>query len=195
VETAEGNNSESPFSQVRFEFSKLDPTRSGSVPNTDKRIRLWCGELICMCYRIPSPGIWSRQRYTCKAWDYENSCGKFTTHYKRVLRQKLSQPHSDLTHSSRRIFSIYPCFSVYSFIHSFIHQWLYSRLLGPGVFSFIIFFTQSRSPWTSDQPVARPLPTERTTQTQNKSTHRHPWLEWDSNPRSQLWREPRQFMP
>jgi hypothetical protein len=31
-----------------------------------------------------------------------------------------------------------------SFIHSFIHQWLYSLLLGPDLFfSFLIFFTQS----------------------------------------------------
>jgi hypothetical protein len=26
---------------------------------------------------------------------------------------------------------------------SFIHQWLYSPLLGPGFFSFVVFFTQS----------------------------------------------------
>jgi hypothetical protein len=32
------------------------------------------------------------------------------------------------------------------------------------------FFTDGRTPWTSDQPVARPLPTHRTTQTQNKRT-------------------------
>jgi hypothetical protein len=29
-------------------------------------------------------------------------------------------------------------------------------------------FTAGRTPWTSDQPVARPLPTDRTTQTQHK---------------------------
>jgi hypothetical protein len=64
-----------------------------------------------------------------------------------------------------------------------IHQWLYIPLLGPGLFfSFVIFFyTEGRTPWTSDQPVARPLPTHRTTQTQNKHTHRYPCLEWDSN--------------
>jgi hypothetical protein len=48
---------------------------------------------------------------------------------------------------------------------SFIHQWLYSPLLGPGLFFiFVIFFTDGRTPWTGDQPVARPLPTHRTTQ-------------------------------
>jgi hypothetical protein len=36
-----------------------------------------------------------------------------------------------------------PC-NVTKFIHSFIRQWLYSLLLGPGLFfSFVIFFTQS----------------------------------------------------
>jgi hypothetical protein len=32
-------------------------------------------------------------------------------------------------------------------------------------------------------------------QKQNKRTHKHPCLEWDSNPRSQRSRERRQFMP
>jgi hypothetical protein len=83
-------------------------------------------------------------------------------------------------------------------LHSFIHQWLYSPLLGLGLFfSFVIFFyTVGRTPWTSDQPVARPLPTRRTTQTQNtRKQYRHPCLEWDSNPRSQSSSERTQFMP
>jgi hypothetical protein len=37
-------------------------------------------------------------------------------------------------------------------------------------FSFLIFYTVSRTPWTGDQPVARPLPAQRTIQTQNKRT-------------------------
>jgi hypothetical protein len=36
-----------------------------------------------------------------------------------------------------------------------------------------LLYTVGRTPWTSDQPVARPLPTHRTTQTQNNA-HRHP---------------------
>jgi hypothetical protein len=32
------------------------------------------------------------------------------------------------------------------------------------------FYTVGRTPWRSDQPVVRPLPTYRTTQTQNKRT-------------------------
>jgi hypothetical protein len=80
---------------------------------------------------------------------------------------------------------------------SFIHQWLYSPFVGPWrLLQFHDhFYTDSRNPWTSDQPVARPLPTHRTARTQNKSTHKHPCLEWDSNSRSQRPSERRQFMP
>jgi hypothetical protein len=64
------------------------------------------------------------------------------------------------------------------FIHTLIHQWLYSPLLDPGLFfSFVIISTDSRIPWMSEQPVTRPLPTHRTTQTQNKSTQTSmPWV-------------------
>jgi hypothetical protein len=36
------------------------------------------------------------------------------------------------------------------------------------LFRILIFSTASRTPWTKNQPVARPLPARRTTQTQNK---------------------------
>jgi hypothetical protein len=55
----------------------------------------------------------------------------------------------------------------------FIHS---SLVLQPFVwplplsFSFAILYTVGRTPWTEDQPVARPLPTHRTTQPQNKLT-------------------------
>jgi hypothetical protein len=35
-------------------------------------------------------------------------------------------------------------------------------------FSFLNLYRIGRTPWTGDQPVARPLPTHRTTQTENK---------------------------
>jgi hypothetical protein len=69
---------------------------------------------------------------------------------------------------------------------------LQSPLLGLGrFFSFLVLYTVGRKPWTRDQPVARSVPTHRTTQTQNKRTQRYRCLEWDSNPRSQCsseWR-------
>jgi hypothetical protein len=76
----------------------------------------------------------------------------------------------------------------------FFPLWLYIPLDFGRSFSFLILFTFGKTPWTGDEPVARPLPTYRTTQTQNKSIHRHPCLEWDSNPRSQCSRGQRQFM-
>jgi hypothetical protein len=36
------------------------------------------------------------------------------------------------------------------------------------LFQFVNLYTVGRTPWTGDQPVAGPLPTHRTTQTQNK---------------------------
>jgi hypothetical protein len=57
-------------------------------------------------------------------------------------------------------------------------------LLGLGqIFSFLILYTIGRTPWTGDQPVARPLPTHMATNRIN--AHRHPCVEWDSNSRSQ----------
>jgi hypothetical protein len=37
-------------------------------------------------------------------------------------------------------------------------------------FSFLILYTVGRTPWKGDEPIARPSPTHRTTQTQNKCT-------------------------
>jgi hypothetical protein len=51
------------------------------------------------------------------------------------------------------------------------YLWLYSRFVGPWpLFSFLILYTVGRTSWTGDQPVSRPLPTHRTTRTQNKRT-------------------------
>jgi hypothetical protein len=40
-----------------------------------------------------------------------------------------------------------------------------------GFFSFLVLYTVGRSPWTGDQPVARPPRTHRTTPTQNWHSH------------------------
>jgi hypothetical protein len=73
--------------------------------------------------------------------------------------------------------------------------WFYSPLFGIGQFlSFLILYTVLRTLRTGDQPVARPLPTYKTTQTKNKP-HRYKCLVWESNRRSQCSSERRQFMP
>jgi hypothetical protein len=68
---------------------------------------------------------------------------------------------------------LYVCLSVYipTYLPTYlpICLWLYSPLLGLGrFFSFLIIYTVGRTPWTGDQPLARPLSAHRTTQTQNK---------------------------
>jgi hypothetical protein len=79
-----------------------------------------------------------------------------------------------ITWSSRNV----SCYFIHTFSQSFIRQWLYSSLLGPALFFslFISVYTDGRTPWTSDQHVARPLPTHRTTQTQNIHSHKHTCL-------------------
>jgi hypothetical protein len=53
-------------------------------------------------------------------------------------------------------------FTIYLFIYGFT-----VLLLDLGrFFSSLILYTVGRTPWMGDQPVARPLPTHRTTQTQ-----------------------------
>jgi hypothetical protein len=53
--------------------------------------------------------------------------------------------------------------------HEFIHS---SMVLEPFVGSWpvlqfrVLFYTDGRTPWTSDQPVARPLPTQDNTNTE-----------------------------
>jgi hypothetical protein len=60
---------------------------------------------------------------------------------------------------------IWSCY-LYLFIHSFIHQWLYIPFVGPWPLLYFRnhFYTDGRTLWTSDQTLARPLPTHRTVQ-------------------------------
>jgi hypothetical protein len=72
---------------------------------------------------------------------------------------------------------------------------VYSPLLDLGqFFSFLILYTVGGTPWTGNQPVARPLPTHRTTQTQI-TADKPPFFERESNPRSQCLSGRRPFMP
>jgi hypothetical protein len=55
-------------------------------------------------------------------------------------------------------------------IHFSLLLWLYSPCGPWPLFQFLNPYTVGRTHWTGDQLVARPLPTHRTTQTQNKRT-------------------------
>jgi hypothetical protein len=63
-------------------------------------------------------------------------------------------------------------------IYLSIYLWLYNPLLNLGrFFSFLILYSDGMTPWTVDQPVAGPLHTHITTQTQNKPTQTSiPWV-------------------
>jgi hypothetical protein len=55
-------------------------------------------------------------------------------------------------------------------LHPFIGPWFVLQFRN-------IFYTDGRTPWTRDQPVAMPVPTHRTTQTHNKRTQTSmPWV-------------------
>jgi hypothetical protein len=56
-------------------------------------------------------------------------------------------------------------------IYLSIYLWLYSPLLDLGrLLNSLIFYTVGSTSWTGDRPFAKPPPTHRTTQTQNKNT-------------------------
>jgi hypothetical protein len=77
-----------------------------------------------------------------------------------------------------------------SYHSSFRNLSIYLSIYGSGCFfNFLIFYAVGRTPSTGDEPVARPLPKNRTAETQNKRTHRHPCLKWVSNPRCSPWSE------
>jgi hypothetical protein len=59
--------------------------------------------------------------------------------------------------------------------------WLCSPSVGPWpLFQFLNLYAVGRTPWLGDQPVARPLPTHRTTQTQNKLRETSmPWVRFE----------------
>jgi hypothetical protein len=81
------------------------------------------------------------------------------------------------------------------FIHSFIHQWFYSHLLGPGLFfSFVIFFTQTIGLLGRVISPSLGLYLHTEQHKHRIKAHRHPRLEWDSNPWSQSSSEGGQFM-
>jgi hypothetical protein len=83
---------------------------------------------------------------------------------------------------------------IYLWLYGSMALWLYSPCGLWPIFQFLNPYTVCRTPWTREQPVARPVPTRSTTQTQNKRTET-PMPEWDSNSRSQRSSKRRQLIP
>jgi hypothetical protein len=74
---------------------------------------------------------------------------------------------------------LYICLSIYLYIClSVCLSVCLSPFAGPWpLFSFLIFYTVGRTPWTGDQRVAKPLPAHRKAQTQNKLIQTSmPWV-------------------
>jgi hypothetical protein len=75
---------------------------------------------------------------------------------KRPGKRVVVRPRSKLIMSGLISSFFYPSMA----LQSFIRPW--------PLFSFLVLYTVGSTSWTEDQSVARPLPTHRTTQTQNK---------------------------
>jgi hypothetical protein len=109
----------------------------------------------------------------------------------RKTRECLDQVSTESTGSQSTMVLI-----AYGSLYSFSHQWLYSPLLGPGLFfSFVIYFTQTVGLLGRVISPSQGCYLHTGQHKQNKRTHRQPCIEWDSNPRSQRLSERRQFMP
>jgi hypothetical protein len=57
-----------------------------------------------------------------------------------------------------------------TYLPTYLYMALQSIFFTLAAFQFLNLYTVGRTPWTGDQPVARPLPTHRTTEIQNKRT-------------------------
>jgi hypothetical protein len=128
----------------------------------------WCGnkrecflqEIITLCYsrKINISG-WERTQ------DFLNTTGgdgrwQFLSHIViMTLKIRWTLPYLS---SSSRLLTVGLLVFIYG---SVVLYWTLAAFC-----SFLIFYTVGRTPWTEDKPVARPLPTHRTTETQNKRT-------------------------
>jgi hypothetical protein len=90
----------------------------------------------------------------CPDWGHSKQILGFTSNIPRPLPSK--KPFQFIGHPTNLTPSIY--------------LWLYSPCGPQSLFQFPNIYTIGRTLWTGDQPFARPLPTHRTTQTQNKRT-------------------------
>jgi hypothetical protein len=81
------------------------------------------------------------------------------------VQPKLTEVHLGTTASESELPRLLP-----KVPHWRYYLWLYNACGPWPLFQFLSLYADGRTPGTSDQPVARPLPIQRTTQTQNKRT-------------------------
>jgi hypothetical protein len=113
-----------------------------------------------------------------------NSGSQRTPGFKHLSIEILVKRILNLSGTSRSVLykttvfisDLWPLFlkvTVFIFTHMILllDAWLFSISLSLWLcLSFLILYRVGRTPWTGDQPVARPLPIHRTRQTQNKHT-------------------------
>jgi hypothetical protein len=73
----------------------------------------------------------------------------------------------------------------YGWLSIYIYLWLYSPLLGLGGFFSFLIFLRSRYDSLDGGSARRKAATCTQDSTQIQNKHRHPSLDWDSNPRPQ----------
>jgi hypothetical protein len=140
----------------------------------DKFVRLMCSTLEI---------FWGELLDTASSsWILSRIC------YDRIFVRQVCEFIESTSSSVLNKLSCNPIFSRI-FFHPLAPHWSLLSFWSIGLISqFLDHFTDDRTPWTSDQFVARPLPIHRTTQAQ-KHTHthtKHLFPEWDLNPRSRL---------
>jgi hypothetical protein len=112
---------------------------------------------------------------SCRLICREDTDAMFAETLERLQHPSIIRPKTYVYNFNMRRFNCGDYFIIY--------LWLYSPCGRWPLFQFLNLYIVGRSPWTGDQPVARPLPTH----TAKKKTHRiyanrHPYIEWDSNP-------------
>jgi hypothetical protein len=193
-----------------FQQKKDPPLRQGRSPCLRQR-NLAASTGLLLIRRSSHHGKWNsqaRNMYSCGQWrtaDYTTGPSYKVPKIKAYLSPLSMKFGTEFHHAQIVIFWIVtPCsFAqcihfwgriVISLEHSFIHQSLYSPLLGPGLFfSFVIFFTQTVG--LLGQVISPSQGRYLHIGQYNKRTYRHPRFEWDSKPRYQRSNERRHFMP
>jgi hypothetical protein len=118
-------------------------------------------------------------QYVCIHHGRADDCTCHTNIISTITQQEL-RPHSVTRRLGNRGIGI-----------KYVHNWRYFRM----IFRFLNLYKVGRTPWTGDLPVVRPLAIHREQYKHIINAHRHPFHEWDSNPRSKCSSGRRRFMP
>jgi hypothetical protein len=154
-----------------------------------KITKIWVGEELDSYFnKIPVEQIWKRcwKRCNIQGMGGEEKNMYVSTGNRTLVIQLVD---SKFTYWVTAAFARYKPLHIYFSTFYWHIFWLALQpLCARASFQFSDLFTIGRSPWTSDQLFARPLPKHRRAQTQNKH------IKWDMNPRPQRPSKRRQFM-